>query len=183
MRALAARLGLGAQAVEDLAERGMEDRRLALSFTRPLRRPRVGPLNPTWPMPPRSAGLLSDKGQPRERSPSPYCSGNPDRPAPRQARRTAAIAASLLRSRDARVTKPEEAIARTATSALVEIRASAGAGRAASRPIAGLGSWPRPKARSSSCSQASRISPDHVRRCLGETGTGGCASTAAAAET
>ena len=28
-----------------------------------------------------------------------------------------------------------------------------------------------------------RISPEHVRRCLRETGTGGCASTAAAAET
>ena len=28
-----------------------------------------------------------------------------------------------------------------------------------------------------------RISPDHVRRCLRESETGGCASTAAAAET
>ena len=46
MRAFAARLDLGTQAVEDLAERGMEDRRMPLSFTRPLRRPGVGPLIP-----------------------------------------------------------------------------------------------------------------------------------------
>ena len=60
--------------------------------------------------------------------------------------------------------------------------ASAIAGRAASRLCSGLGSWPRPK-RDHLRAPGFRISPDHVRRCLRETGTGGCASTAAAAET
>jgi hypothetical protein len=60
--------------------------------------------------------------------------------------------------------------------------ASAIAGRAASRLCSGLGSWPRPK-RDHLRAPGFRISPDHVRRCLRDTGTGGCASTAAAAET
>jgi len=54
MRAPAARLDLGAQTVEDLAERGMKDRRLPLSFTRSWS------FDPTRSLAPRGAGLLSD---------------------------------------------------------------------------------------------------------------------------
>jgi uncharacterized integral membrane protein len=56
MRAPAARLYLGAHAVEDLAERGMENRRLPLSFTRPWS------FHPTRSLAPRGTGLLSDTG-------------------------------------------------------------------------------------------------------------------------
>ncbi len=107
--------------------------------------------------------------------------GMPDRPARRRARRTAAIAASLLRSRDARMTKPESDPADR------NIGACRDSCERDSRPrslAAMFRTWLMATAKAIIFMLPGfRISPDHVRRCLRETGTGGCASSAAAAET